>query len=147
MASWLDPLFPLRCASCAVLADDRLCPRCAPLDPILLPGMASGDGSRGAAPRAPEGLRWALAPAAYEGGLAAALGRAKYQPDRALACWLARRFAEHAAPAAVGFDWLVPVPSPWMRRAARGFACSALLAHELSRRSGVPERVALALAS
>jgi predicted amidophosphoribosyltransferase len=130
--TWLDALFPMRCAGCDALCTDRLCERCGWADPFDVEDP-------------PEGLRWVLAVASYDGGAAAALRRAKYAPDRAVARFLGRWMAHHTAAAAVGFDWLVPVPSPWSRRAARGFACSSVFARELSRASEVPVASILSL--
>lgn len=130
---WLDVLFPFRCIGCDSAATSRLCARCGAADPQL-------------SPVPPDGLRWVLSAAAYDTGVGAALRRAKYTPDRNLAGWLARWLADHTAAAAVGFDWIVPVPSPWARRLQRGFAVSAVLARAMSRASGVPTCHALTLA-
>lgn len=130
--TWLDALMPRYCAGCDTLAPERICAKCATPDPRPLDVPI-------------DGLRWALALAPYHGGLGRALQRAKYGADRALARALARWMARHGAAAAVGFDWIVPVPSPWTRRLARGFAASALLARELSAASGVPVRDALTI--
>lgn len=81
----------------------------------------------------------------YGGGMARALRRAKYGPDRPLMVTLADRFAEGVAPLAIGFDAIVPIPSPWTRRVHRGFAPAAVLAHALGARCGVPVRSVLAL--
>jgi predicted amidophosphoribosyltransferase len=129
----LDLLLPVVCASCDRPAPDRLCERCGRAEARALIAPA-------------EGVRWALALADYDGGHAAAVRAAKYRPERGLAVWLARWVAAHGAAVAVGFDWIVPVPSPWTRRAQRGFSCASIFARAVSERSGVPVSEALSLA-
>lgn len=128
----LDLLLPKVCASCDRPARDRLCEPCGRAEAAVLHDPAPG-------------VRWALALADYDGGHAAAVRAAKYRPDRGLAVWLGGWVAAQGAAVAVGFDWIVPVPSPWTRRALRGFSCAAIFARAVSERSGVPVAQALSL--
>jgi ComF family protein len=124
-------VFPGACVGCGQRADGRLCAACDRVRADAVPRV--------------EGVRWVVALARYEGGLASALRRAKYGGDRALMRSVARVFAEDAGPLAVGFDAIVPVPSTRARRIRRGFAPASILAEEVARASGVPVVDALEL--
>lgn len=128
----LELLWPSTCAGCDARHQGRLCPECAPGAPEEV--ATPLEGVRGV---------WGLAP--YHSPVGRALQVAKYRPDRGLMCLLARLLAERLAHriAEVEPDVLVPAPSPWTRRAGRGFASAAVLAAALSKRTGVPVRDAL----
>ncbi|MFK7931769.1 MAG: ComF family protein, partial [Myxococcota bacterium] len=75
---------------------------------------------------------------AYDSGLGRALVRAKGSADRAVAVQLARGFGRRVRSdpdvlavlrAATAVSW---VPSPWTRRARRGFSLPALLSREIA---------------
>ena len=128
----VDQLFPVSCAGCdapgsawCVVCAEGVC-----LTPVDTPI---------------DGIARCFAVAPYDGGVGRALRRAKYGRDRRRMRLLAELFADHAAPLAFGLDWIVPIPSPWTRRLARGFSGAALLADALSRRTGIPLRSALTL--
>lgn len=129
----LEILWPTACAGCDVPHCGWLCPDCLacfgaqPVD-VRLPG-----------------IRATLATASYASPVGVALQRAKYGKDRSLMKRLARQFADTLAPCVLGasFEAIVDVPSPWTRRAVRGFATGALLAAELSARTRIPVRHAI----
>lgn len=128
----LDLLLPIRCAGCDV-PGHAWCEVCdAELELFGVPE--------------PEGVARCVALSAYGGSAGRALRRAKYGRDRAAMVQLARRFAVHGAAFAHGHDAVVPVPSPWTRRAWRGFAAAAVLAEVLSRATGLPRIDALHVA-
>lgn len=116
----LEALWPIPCAGCEAPRGGRLCQRC-------LPALASPIDPPALIDRA-----WAAS--AYDGPLGAALLRAKGKGDRALASVLAVAAADALVPLLPGIDAIVPVPSPWTRRMARGFALSSLVAAELGTR-------------
>ena len=124
-------VFPASCEGCGRPAEARLCPACERVAAEAAPGL--------------DGVRWLIALARYEGGLATALRRAKYGRDHALMRAVARTFADDAAPLAMGFDAVVPVPSTRARRVRRGFAPAALIAQEVGERAGVAVVDALTL--
>lgn len=128
----LDLLFPVCCAGCDA-PGASWCATCAE-------GVALY-----AVDRPVDGVAACLSVARYEGGVGRALRRAKYGPDRRRMLLLAAVFADHTAPIAHGFDAIVPIPSPWTRRMARGFSSAALLGEALARRTGVPVRPVLRL--
>lgn len=128
----LDLIWTERCAACGGGLAALVCDRCAPGAPHRAPARAAG-------------VAGVLALGAYEGPLGRALRRAKYRPDRAVAVALADRLAVALAPVARRADALVPVPTPALRRASRGFGLPELLAAALAERSGVPVVHALAV--
>ena len=73
----------------------------------------------------------------YDGALKGLIHLFKYEGVRPLAkplgAWLAQ-----ALPREQKFDALAPMPLHWMRQFRRGFNQSALLAKELSKRTGLP---------
>lgn len=129
----VDWVFPVSCAGCDA-PGTAWCETC------------NGNVGLHAVPTPIDGVAACLAVAPYDGGVGRALRRAKYGPDRRRMRLLASLFADHAAPVAYGFDAIVPVPSPWTRRMARGFSGAALLGEALAERTGVPLRSVLHLA-
>lgn len=125
----LDALWIRECAGCD-RTGPRLCHVCAA--DLALREVAV------------EGLP-CVALATYDAGVARALRRAKYGRDRVLMRELAAHVAAVAGPFASRFDAVVPVPSPWTRRVARGFAPGAVLADAIGSASGVPVRHAVAM--
>lgn len=124
----LEILWPTTCAGCDRKHHGRLCPVCrATLQAHHVPDRL-------------EGIRATLAAAPYDSAIGVALQRAKYGRDRGLMMVLGRAFADTLAPWVVGglFDVIVDVPSPWTRRATRGFATGAILAAALSQTTGIP---------
>ena len=73
----------------------------------------------------------------YEGELRGLIHLFKYGRVQTLARPLGRMMVR-ALPREQAFDVIVPVPLHWRKRWQRGFNQSALLAREVSRRSGVP---------
>lgn len=90
-------------------------------------------------------LRASYAACAYRSPAGRALLRAKYGPDLQLMWEIGAPFSRLLAPIAIGADLIVPVPSPWTRRAVRGFASASVLARALSAASSVPVTEALSL--
>ena len=119
----LEALWPIPCAGCSAPRGGRLCDSCRPERalPIDPPALVSE----------------AWAASGYNTPLGAALLRAKGQGDRGLAVALASAAAEVLLQEFPHVDAIVPVPSPWTRRMARGFAMSSVLAAELSRHTGI----------
>ncbi|MEM8607825.1 MAG: phosphoribosyltransferase family protein [Myxococcota bacterium] len=74
----------------------------------------------------------------YEGPLADAIQRFKFEDRTELARPLGRRLAEEATRVAQGVDAVVPVPLHWRRRRSRGYDQAALLARPVARALGVP---------
>jgi ComF family protein len=126
----------MACAGCDAPGDVRLCGAC--LAEVRLRPIRAGD--EAGVPVTGHAL------AGYDSGIGRALLRAKYGADRSLMRALAELLAREAADAAMGCDALVPAPSPWDRRARRGFAPSAVLADALSAATGLPVVHALAMA-
>ncbi len=129
----MEALWPSVCGGCGAHGATRLCGDCRRRDLTRLPIPV-------------EGLRgcWVLAP--YDGGIGAALKRAKGRGDAGLATAVADLFATRAAPTVVAarFDAIVPAPStPWSRF-QRGFSLAAVLAEAVSERTSVPVVHALA---
>lgn len=132
----LDVLLPTPCAACGGLAGDgalvRLCAACEAQLPrqawplaTRIPCVASG---------------WYLAPYRGLGGDLVRKGKYGLREE------LLGELAALCAPAAAGLpevDALVPVPTPWTRRAARGFSAPAILAEALAARLGKPVVAAL----
>lgn len=121
----LDLLFPPTCLGCGDLSRVPLCPTCAGAPAWFVP---------------PAGLRAAWGAAAFDSGVGAALKRAKYGHDRQAFQKLSRWMTQLATPALHAREYaaIVPVPSPWTRRAGRGFNPSWLLAAALSQSLDVP---------
>jgi ComF family protein len=78
----------------------------------------------------------------YEGALRDLIHLFKYQRIRPLAEPLGRMLAR-ALPPQARYDALVPMPLHWRRRFVRGFNQAELLAHVVSRRTGLPVLEAL----
>lgn len=129
----LDLLFPRICCGCdrSPLPDSAWCASCEACFGLM------------SVPLALPGVRAIYAAAPYDSGAGSAIRRAKYGRDPALMRELGRSFASWMAPVAIGADALVPVPSPWTRRLARGFSSAAVLACALSQVTGLPVRHAL----
>ncbi len=133
----IEGLWPLSCIACSAYAGAWLCAVCRDLihlraiDPPIAPPIGSIDAAVGVAP--------------YASPLGTALRRAKYGRDRHTWRRLSEVFAHAVAPWAAGefFDAVVPIPSPWSRRAVRGFSPSALMAARLGHRTGIRPRRAL----
>jgi ComF family protein len=128
-------LWPSACAGCDAPAEGRWCTVCrATLFPEPLPAPI-------------DCVRGGFAATRYPSPAARVLRRAKYGPDPVLMRLLARSFAAACGPtvAALSPDLIVPAPSPWDRRARRGFAPAALLGHHVSVAAGRPLVHALSL--
>jgi predicted amidophosphoribosyltransferase len=118
---------PSLCAACGcpVTAGAVLCPACLravePLGPAAFPvaGLSV----------------WA--PVSYEGPARAIVRRLKWRGATALARHMAQTIAANAPEALLAHP-LVPVPSPPLRRRARGFCHAALLAEAISGHTGLP---------
>jgi ComF family protein len=78
----------------------------------------------------------------YEGELRELVHLFKYGRVQTLAKPLGRLLAL-ALPREESFDVIVPMPLHWRKRWQRGFNQSALLAHEMSRRTHIPVKNAL----
>ena len=131
---WLDGLWVPHCVACAEPEVHGLCPRCVrdwgarPLDVAI------------------DGVRHAVALAPYDSATGDRLRRAKYGGDRGAIVGLSHLFAQRVEPWIRGAaDAVVPVPSPWPRRARRGFSAAAVLGRTLARRAGLPLVHALTL--
>lgn len=119
----LDLVAPRRCLGCDVVGDAPWCSACGEPRPLAADERLNG------VPL--------IALGAYEGPLARAIKRLKYERRSALAGPLARELARvllHTRPAA--HTVFVPVPLHPRRLAERGFNQSALLARALARRAG-----------
>lgn len=123
----LDWIAPLACAGCGATHQGRLCPSCLPIAIHRAP--VPTDTLAGC---------WALA--GYESGVGNAIRTAKVRGDRLLVRELGRALASRLVDRwpEGSFTAIVPAPSPWTRRLARGFNPAAVLAAELSRATGVP---------
>lgn len=130
MAGIADALIPPRCAGCDA-AGSWLCLEC----------RSSCEPTRGGTPGLP-----VVAPGLYEGGLRRAIQRFKYRGERALAgelgALVARAVAGDLAHGVI-LDALVPLPLHPERVRERGYDQTALLAAEISARTGVPRRAPL----
>jgi len=131
----IESIWPSVCAGCGVVGLGRLCPACRP--PLLV-----------RVPLQVEGVRGVLALAGYDAPLGRVLRVAKYGPDRRLALSLAGALgvATRTCLAGEPVSAVVPAPSPWTRRARRGFSLSHLLARSTSVALGSPAVDALSLA-
>lgn len=138
----VETVYPKTCAGCG-MRGSWLCEVCdedtLPLD---VPGMCGRCGvspitGRCSCGDLPSTISIARSVAVYDGWVAQAVHRVKYEnePDRA------RHLAERMAPVlgALGsVDMLVPVPLHPRKQRKRGFNQSALIAAHLSRLTGVP---------
>lgn len=75
---------------------------------------------------------------AYGGPIGNAILSAKSRGDRALAQVISGHIAGLLAIELSNVDLVVPVPSPWTRRLARGFSLSSVLAIPIAERLGRP---------
>jgi predicted amidophosphoribosyltransferase len=128
----LDALWPSGCPGCGEPTRDPLCVAC------------TQDVELRAVPYA--GLTvFAVAP--YTSAVAAVLRRAKYGGgDRALCGALGELLAARVGALIGAFRAVVPTPSPWTRRLARGFAPTAVLAPPVARVVRAPVVHALTMA-
>ncbi|MFN4259967.1 MAG: ComF family protein [Gemmataceae bacterium] len=129
------------CAQCRhALITDRFatCPRCAGTVGPFTDQATDCLHCRGAAFSFEKVLR--LGP--YEDLLRELIIRLKYPAGEMLAEVLGRLWAEHAEQRlrSVQAAVVVPIPLHWRRRWERGFNQSAILAHSLARRLGLPCR-------
>ncbi len=154
MKRFLDLLYPRRCIGCGVSSPETfryICWDCwsdaARVEPPFC--ALCGDPVSGAVDHdficyscsaekpAFDGARSTVR---YDGVVGEALRQLKYEK----ALWLAPDMAEllhnclDAEYSGRSFDLLIPVPLHHVRRRARGYNQSAVLAHELSRRVGYP---------
>lgn len=127
MEHWLDGLWVPHCVACDAPYVRGLCVSCARTwrrRPLGVPI---------------EGVEHAVGLVAYDSPTGDRLRRAKYGADRSAVRGLAEPFAARLEPWLRGaVDAVVPAPSPWTRRARRGFAAAAVLASVLARRLRVP---------
>jgi len=131
----LELLWESRCAGCKAARTGALCPPCR----VHL--------SLRWAPHRVVGARGAVAVAAYRTPIGTALRKAKYGGDRSAMSILARVLGPAADPWLAGgpFDVVVPAPSPWTRRIARGYSPASVLGAAVARHTGLPLVHALTL--
>lgn len=115
----IELLWPSSCAGCDRTGAGRLCGACRRAE-LFRPEVDV------------ESAAGVLALAPYGGPVGRALRRAKLGADRDLLVALARLLAASAEGLAV--DAVVPAPSSWRSRWARGFATGAVLAEGVARR-------------
>jgi ComF family protein len=120
----LSLLWPIPCAGCGTPGTHRLCPQCHP--------------SQAERFAAPEMVAEAWAAGSYGSPLGKAVLSSKGRGDRALAIAISAAVAAPLAAVVGKVDAVVPVPSPWTRRLARGFALPSLLAAPLGEALGAP---------
>ena len=126
----LDLLFPEDCPACGrvpAAGPQRVCAACAAALPQL---------PRAAPCPWPLGGAWTLGP--YDGPLGQLVRRGKYRPDPSALLRLGDRLAEAAAGRLPQVDAVVPAPSAFAKRWARGFDPAALLAAPVARRLDRP---------
>lgn len=142
MLSWV---FRPQCAGCGALADRPLCVACeATLEPVTTACARCAEPGASLCRRcsiAPLAIAQIIAPWKFGGQLAVAIRRLKLSGAthvaRALApLWAPIIIASHA-------DLVVPVPSHWRRRFARGFDHAWLLADHACRLAGTRATPAL----
>lgn len=121
MLPLLDALWPRPCLACGEPARSSLCSDCRPIAPHL-------------APERPPTIDRLYTLGAYEGPLGEVVRRAKLGPDRHAGLALAEALAQALGPllAEDPPQVVVPMPSPWDRRLARGFHLPSLLALALA---------------
>ena len=123
--SFFSWIYPTRCALCATLGDDPICPSC-------LQGFTPVDLVRYASE--PDALRLVANIFTYRDRVGQAVRRLKYSRATALAPALAAMMAEGAERLGLlDYDLVVPIPIHWSRRFARGFNQSELLAEGFER--------------
>ena len=131
------------CASCWAQVDylaGPVCPRCGRAHPDLedddLEGVLCGDCQVREPP-----FQAGLSMARYRGPLKTLIRLLKFSDRPDLARPLASRAVtvlRSRAALVSGFDRIVPVPLPLLRRLRRGYNQAALVARELSRQLGIP---------
>jgi ComF family protein len=140
----MDALFPPRCAGCG-MRGEQICTRCRPSIPWLgtevCPTCASPTRLGRVCRRCDDGpsaLDGARAACRFEGLAKSAIHDLKFRGVRRRAPLLGELAAEALERRPLTIDALVPVPLSPGRRRQRGFNQSALIAHEIGRRIGVP---------
>ncbi|MFT7518658.1 MAG: putative amidophosphoribosyltransferase [Kiritimatiellia bacterium] len=121
-------LWTTSCGGCGVQGLGGLCARCRINAPIDLPVEVEFASAV-----------WSIN--VYDSGLGNAVRRCKGGPDRGLGLLIAQHLAlsVRAVPLDLSSVTMVTwAPSPWNRRARRGFNLAAMLAHGVSRRLRVP---------
>lgn len=109
-------LYPDRCALCAVVGHNAVCPECQ--NDLQPSGPATWDTPP---------LAFRAGVYRYQGRAAQAVRRLKYVRSTALAGFMAEALAPRIQELACTEDLVVPVPIHWRRRGDRGFNQSDLL--------------------
>ncbi len=126
------------CGACALVPLGEACRRCGEPQGPGASTMEDCDTCRGR----PLAFSRVAALGRYEGGLRRAVQRAKFEGELGAWAWMGKALADHVAalPWAGEVDAVVPVPSTWRARLARGANPAALLAGAVSRRLERPRR-------
>lgn len=150
--SWLDAVFPPRCAGCGALLPEAapLCPDCRatlvdPPEPAcaICAEPLDAPGRCGRCQAEPPPFAKVQVAFGFAGAMAEAIPRFKYQDRPFLAAPLADLALPRLRSALEGCDAVAPIPLHDARLRERGFDQALLLARELGRRAGKPVEEAL----